>query len=141
VAFDPARPRYTLPLAGADYDLLGTMELIEAVEYSLGRGVSQVAIHVIEEMPSGELAKLLAAVLTACGHKLSFGEARRLLWDIVGLTGDDNKMLRLHLYSFLAICLAPPEQREKKAKDVGELLGKLPTASPGETTSNSASAS
>jgi len=141
VAFDPARPRYTLPLAGAEYDLLGTMELIEAVEFALQRGVTQVAIDVMGDMPSWELAKLLSATLTTSGHPLTPKAAKDLLWEKVGLAGDANQLLRVHLYSFLTICLAPPEKREAKANDVGELLGKLSKASPGETTSNSASAS
>ncbi len=141
MTFDPARPRYCLPLAGKDYELLGTMELIEAVEYAAQRGVLQVAIDVIEDMPSSGLARLLSAVLTACGTPLTPRAASDLLWNEVGLAGDANKLLRVHLYSFLSICLAPPEQREATAKKAGEKIGRLGAASPGGTTSNSASAS
>lgn len=139
MTFDPARPRYTLPLAGREYDLVGTMELIEAVEYALKRGVTQAAVDAAGEMPSGELAKLLSAVLSASGHPLTPADARALLWEKVGLAGDANQLLRVHLYSFLSVCLAPPEQREAKKAAAGELLGRL--GSPGGTTSSSASAS
>ena len=141
MAFDPARPRYTLPFAGTDYDLLGTMELIEAVEYALGRGILQVSVDVIEAMPTWELSRLLSAILSCNDTKMSPQEVKTALWGTVGISGDANKFLRVHLYNFLAICLAPPEQREAKAKRAGELLGKLVTASPGATTSPSASAS
>lgn len=131
MTFDAARPRYTLPLPGREVELIGTMELIEAVEYALKRGAVQVAVEVVEGMTSMELARLLAAILTACGHKMSVTEASGLLWSEIGLSGDSNQILRLHLYSFLSICLAPPEQREAKAKNAGELMGKLQSASPG----------
>ena len=140
-SFEAARPRYKLPLAGEEFDLVGTMELVEAVEYALGRGVGYVAIEVIDVMPGWELAKLLSAVVTASGGKLSVPQAKNLLWDTVGLSGDANKLLRVHLYQFLAICLAPPEQREERANKAGELLGRLSEASRGGSTSSSASAS
>jgi hypothetical protein len=80
-------------------------------------------------------------VVSAGDQKLTAQGAKQALWDTVGLTGDANRLLRIHLYSFLAICLAPPEQREKKASSVGELIGKLSAVSPGASTSNSASGS
>jgi hypothetical protein len=141
MSFDPARPRYVLPFAGKDYELLGTMELIEAVEFALKRGILQIAVDVVEAMPTGELAVLLSTILTARGKPLTVAEAKGLLWGSVGLAGDDNRLLRLHLYSFLSICLAPPGKREAKAKTVGEILGELTKASPGSNTSGSASAS
>jgi hypothetical protein len=141
MAFDPARPRYTLPFAGAEYELLGTIELIEAIEVALQRGASQIAFEVIDVLPSWELAALVSVVLTANGNKVSPKQAKDLLWNQTGLSGDGNKLLRVHLYNFLAISLAPPEQREAKATRAGELLGKLSQASRGESTSSSASAS
>lgn len=140
-AFDPARPRYTLPLAGAEYELLGTFALIEAVEYAAKAHVGVVAAQVVNGMPVHELARVLSAVLTACGHKLSTAEAAGLLWDKVGLTGDGVEALRLHLYAFLSVCLAPPAAREGRARDMGELLGRLTAASPGRSTEESASGS
>lgn len=141
MSFDPARPRYTLPLDGKEYELFGTMALIEAVEYALGRGVVQVAVDVMDVMSATDLAKLLSSVLTACDHKMTFAEAKELLWSKIGLRSDDCTLLRMHLYSFLTICLAPPEKRAEKAKNAGELFGKLPEASRGATTRSSASAS
>ena len=141
MSFEPARPRYTLSFAGKDYELLGTMELIESVEFALKRGITQIAVDVMDEMPTGELIRLVSAILTACDHKMGVQEGRALIWDKVGVTGDANLLLRASLYSFLSICLAPPEKREKKAKDAGELLGKLSKASPGPNTSDSASGS
>jgi hypothetical protein len=141
MTFETARPRYTLPFAGKDYELLGTMELIESVEYALKRGIVAIAAEVMNGMQVGDLTRLITAILTANGHKMTAKEAGDLLWNVVGLTGDDNLLFRVHLYSFLSVCLAPPDKREKKAKDAGELVGKLAKASPGSNTSDSASAS
>ncbi|MBN9517458.1 hypothetical protein J0H58_02895 [bacterium] len=138
--FQPARPRYSLPFAGRDYQLLGTFGLIEAVEFALREHIGRVAVRVVDGMHSTDLAKLVAAVLTACDHKMTAQEAGNLIWERVGLTGEENDALRLHLYSFLAICLAPPGKREERAEAAGEMMGKL-AASPGPTTGESASAS
>jgi len=143
MSFEPARPRYTLPFAGKHYELLGTFGLIEAVEYSMKEHVGRVAIQIVSGMPVHDMAKVIAAILTTCGTKMTAAEAGDLLWDRVGLTGEENETLRLHLYSFLSVCLAPPSQREQKAKEMGELMGKLTevAASPGPATGASASAS
>ena len=143
MGFDPARPRYTLPFAGKDYELLGTFGMIEAVEYAMKEHVGMVAVKLVNGLPAFDLAKVISATLTACDHKMTAKEAGDLLWDKVGLTGDDNETLRLHLYSFLSICLAPPGQREKKAGEMGKMMGKpeSPAASPGSNTGESASAS
>lgn len=138
MTFDPARPRYTLPFAGTDYDLIGTMELIEAVEFALKRGITQITVDVMNGMPTHELIRVLSAVFTTGGYKLTPAEVGDALWSKVGVGGEDNQLLRIHLYSFLSICLAAPEKREARAKAAGELIGKLPKASPGENTSSSA---
>jgi hypothetical protein len=140
MAFDAARPRYTLPLAGKDYALLGTMDLIEAVESALQKGFVQITLTVMTELSTSELVRLLSAILTASGNNMSVREVSALLWERVGVAGDNNRLLRAHLYCFMSICLAPPEKREEKAKTAGELIGKLET-SRGSNTSDSASAS
>lgn len=139
--FDPARPRYTLPFAGKDYELLGTFALIEAVEYSLKDHVGRIAVRAVEAMNFTDLAKLVSAILTSCQHPMTPKEAGDLIWNHVGLSGDENQLLRLHLYTFLSICLAPPSKREGVAKDMGEAFGKLKEASLGESTDGSSLAS
>lgn len=143
IAFEAARPRYTLPFAGKDYELLGTFGLIEAVEYAMKTHVGLVASQIVNGLPSHELAKVVAAVLNACGHKTDAKIVGDLLWNEVGLTGEADVDLRLHLYAFLSICLAPPGQREQKAKHMGEMTGEPghPVASPGPSTDKPASAS
>ena len=144
MTFDPARPRYTLPFAGKEYELLGTFGLIEAVEYALKANVGDVAVQVVRSMPSFELAKAVSVILTYCGHPLSPDEAKRLMWDQVGLSGEANASLRLHLFGFLQICLAPPGEREGKYREAGEYQTKLReevAPSPGSGTARSASAS
>ena len=139
--FNPARPRYTLPLGEKSYDLIGSMSLVEAVEYATGRGIGEAAVAVVNGMPTADLSRLMGAVLSACDHPTTAAEAGDLLWTAVGVTGPANDLLRLHLYSFLNVCLAPPEAREAKAKEMGELIGKLDAASPGKPTRKSVSAS
>ena len=141
-AFDPSRPRYTLSLAGKNYELLGTFELIEAVEHALQDHIGSIAVRVVGNLPTYGLAKVVSAVLTSCGHKMTAKEAGDLLFGDVGATGEANDALRMHLYAFLSITLAPPAAREQKAKEMGELLGKLTeaVASPGSNTEGSLSA-
>lgn len=141
MTFEPARPRYTLPFAGKDYELLGTFGLIEAVEYALKAHIGVIAVQIVNGMPANELAKVVAAVLTACGHKTTATEVGERLFDTIGLEGDENQILRLHLYAFLKICLTPPGGREQVAQKMGELLGKLTGASRGNSTAGSASGS
>ena len=142
MTFDPARPRYTLPLAGQEYDLLGTMEVIENIEFRLQKPIGQIAADVPSHMANYELVQLVTAILGKCGHDLSLSDVKALLWEKVGLTGEANATLRLHLFAFLSICIAPPEAREAKAKDMGKLHGELTriSASPGESTKKTASA-
>ena len=142
--FQPARPRYTLPFAGQDYELLGTFALIEAAEYAMRANIGDVAVQVVRSMPSFELARLVSVILTHCGHKLPLDDAKRLMWDEVGLSGEANASLRLHLFGFLQICLAPPGEREGKYRESGEYQVKLRAEvapSPGSDTGKSASAS
>lgn len=138
MTFEPARPRYTLPFAGKDYELLGTFELIEAVEYAAKDHIGKVAVRLVNGMQGGEFASVLVAILHKSGHRLSAEEVKGLLWERVGLTGEAYDLLCLHLYSFLSICLAPPGNREKATQTAGELFGKLKAASPGNSTEESA---
>jgi len=139
VTFDPARPRYTLTLAGTDYDLVGTLGLIEAVEYAFQDGVIRVAART-PDMGLTETAKLAAAVLGASGHKLTAARVGETIFD-AGVNSEAFTLLRLHLYAFLKIVMQPPELREGTAKQMGELLGNAATPSRGKSTRKSRSAS
>lgn len=136
--FDPARPRYTLPLAGKDYDLLGTMEVIESVEHAMQRGVLHVTTDVVG-MGMTDTSKLLSAVLSACGHKMTQKEAGAILFNQIGINSTDFQMVQLHLYAFLRVAIEPPEAREEAAKRMGELIGgRTGSTSPGDSTKRSA---
>jgi hypothetical protein len=135
MTFELARPRYTLPFAGADYELLGDMALIESVEYALKKGIGDVTVGVVNGMPTYEFVILLATLLAAGGHKkMTLAKVKEAIWNEIGVAGEANDTLRLHAFSFLSICLAPPSEREGKAKELGELIGKLDKASPGKST-------
>lgn len=135
MAFDAAKPRYTLPLGGEEYELVGSFEMIEAVEYVLKENILAVTMRIID-MPANEVAKVLRAVLATNGRDMSPREVNGLLWE-VGLGTDEFTVLRLHLHAFFRICIARPSEREEAAKKMGELIGKWTPTSPGETTSDS----
>ena len=141
MTFDPARPRYTLPLAGTEYELLGTLELVEAVEHALQQGIVQIAVRT-PDMGVTDTAKLLAAMLTASGHKMTARQVGELLLNTVGINCHGFTLVRLHAYAFLRVALEPPETRKKVADEMGELLGGETArfASPGKRTKSSASA-
>ncbi|WP_152051829.1 hypothetical protein [Tautonia marina] len=138
-AFEPARPRYVLPFAGKDYELFGTMEVIEAIEFSMKESVLDVCFRVID-MGVTDTARVIAAILSASGHKdHSPRSVSQALMDM-GVAGQAFTVLRAHISCFLQIILQPPELREETAKRMGEVMGKFDarTASPGENTSSSA---
>src|SRR5262249_11867564 len=110
MTYDMARPRYTLPLAGKEHELIGSFELIEAVEDAMKDSILNVMVKAID-MPVSDTAKLLAAILTACGEKASVTEIGGLLWNM-GAATDEFAILRLHLHAFLRICIARPADRE-----------------------------
>jgi hypothetical protein len=140
VTFEPARPRYTLPVAGKDYDLFGELAVVEAVEHALKDGVVQITARTLG-MGVGDTAKLLAAVLTANGTPMTAKEAGAILFNDLGINSEAFQGLQIHLYAFLRIVLEPPEARERMAQRMGELTGELTAApaSPGGNTSKSAS--
>jgi hypothetical protein len=139
MTYDPARPRYTLTLAGAEYELFGTLELVEAIEYALQDGILQISTRVVG-MGLTDTAKLLAAALTANGHRLTAREAGQILLNEIGVNSDAYKLLQLNLFAFLRTVLEPPELREKTAKRMGEMIGEwtAPPASRGKRTRKSA---
>lgn len=140
MTYEAARPRYTLPLAGKDYELIGTFELIEAVEHTLKEGIFQVAFRVME-MGVADTARLLAAIVTSSGGKLTAGEAGAILFNDVGLGSDGFVLVKLHLNAFMNILFSSPADREEKARRQGEAIGKwsgATSASPGSSTSKPA---
>lgn len=139
MTFDPARPKYMLPFAGQEYELVGTLGLIEAVEFAFQEGIVRIAART-PDMGLTETAKLTAAVLGASGHKLTAAKVGEALFD-AGVNSEAFMLLRLHLYAFLKIVMQPPELREGTAKQMGELLGKAGQPSRGKSTRKSPSAS
>lgn len=136
MTFDPAKPRYTLPFAGKDYELEGTFGLIEAIETAMQDGIVSVMVRAVE-MPVSETAKLIAAALSFSGHKMTAKEVGTAIFDRIGASGEEFAVLRLHLFAMLKIFTAPPTNRQEAGKEMGELLGKWATASRGEITSDS----
>lgn len=140
IGFEPARPRYVLPFAGKDYEVFGTMEVIEAIEHALKEGVLQVCVRVIE-MGVTDTSRLLAAILLANGYsEMAPRAVAEAIHNKLGINSHAFTAIRIHLNCFLRIVLEPPELREEMAQRMGEVIGKLNalSASPGENTSSSA---
>jgi len=138
MTYDPARPRYTLPFAGKEYELVGSFAVIEAAENALKDNIVNISVRTID-MPASDAAKLCSAVLKACDHDVSTREAAGTIWEM-GAASNDFTILRMHLHAFLRICVSRPSDREEAAKKMGEMIGKWTarSASPGETTGDSA---
>jgi hypothetical protein len=139
MTFDPARPRYDLSFAGKEYELFGTLELVETIEHAFQDGIVQLTSRVAG-MGVTDTAKLVSAVLRANGHKLTQKEAGEVIFNTIGVQSTEFGLLQLHLYAFLRMVLEPPEMREKKAKQMGEMIGgwQRPPGSPGKSTRKSA---
>ncbi len=142
MTFNPAKPRYTLPLAGKEYELEGSFALIEAVEWALKDSIISIAMRCVE-MPVNEMSRLLSSILKSCGHDITKEAAGEILWNEIGVSTPEYSLLCLHVHAFLRICISRPSEREVVKKEMGEILGEVnvATPSPGATTSNSVSAS
>lgn len=138
MAYNPAKPRYTLKLADKDYELEGSFGLIEAVEYALGEDIVSIAENALS-MPVYKVSKLLASIIKYCGTDIKPSNISETIVNEIGIASNEFAVLRFHIFAFLKICICKPSDREQTAKDMGELIGKLekPTASLGDTTSNS----
>lgn len=134
--FELARPRHTLPFDGNEYELIGTLEVVESVESAFRESIMQVTARVME-MGVTDTSKLLAASLTASGYATRARDVAKLIFDTCGVNSPEFDALRMHLYAFLRVTLEPPELREAMAEKMGEFLGKLPKASPGGSTKSS----
>lgn len=138
--YEPAKPHYTLTLAGKEYELEGSFELIEACENALKKHISAIGNQCLEGLPATDMCKLLYAVLNTCGHRVSMKDLREILWDKVGLDSPEYAAVGLHVFAFIRIVVARPADREETAKTMGEFLAGMKTriSSPGENTANSA---
>lgn len=132
MTFDPQRPRYNLAFNGKDYELIGTMELLENIEYTLKRNIVDICTSCIE-LPTYEFCRVLEKVLEG---KYSLSEIKTIIWQDIG--AEELITLRLNVYAFLKICIAKPNKRVEVAQKLGELL-KQGEAQPslGETTEGS----
>lgn len=123
MTFDPAKPRYTLPFAGKEYDVDGTFALIEAIEYALKDDIFNVANRVIDRLTVSDTAKIIAAILNLSGEKTTATQAGDAIFEM-GIDSEEFAMLRLHLFALLRVTLTPPKDREQVAKKMGEMIGK-----------------
>lgn len=136
MSYEPARPKYDFPFDGKVFSLLGTMEVVEAVETAFKESVIQVTIRTMD-MGLIDASRLLSVILSANGHTEIAKKAKQVIYN-AGLFSGSFTALKMHLYAFLNITLQPPELREGVAKKMGEITGGLASASHGDSTTSSA---
>lgn len=139
MTYKPQKARYTLPFAGKDYELEGSFDLLETVENAMQEPILRILPRIVH-MQVREIARLISAILQFHKHPMTVREAGDVLTECMGVSSDDYATLCLHLYAFLRICVARPEDREEAAKQMGELLKGMTKNpySPGENTGASA---
>lgn len=124
-------PNQPVTLNGVTYTLAGNFRTLAAIEQALGRDIIAVQSGMLE-LKLHEFAKVLAAA-TGAGEAF-LGQA---LFEL-GMVSAEYKLLVYTVMGWLLVALSPPQLREEKARDMGELIAR---ASPGANTAASASAS
>lgn len=131
--YTPSKPRHTLTFAGKDYELVGTFEVIEAVESALKDDIVRIASRVMD-LPVTDTARLISAVTGSMSPR----EAGKIISEKYGASGKEYAGLKLSLYAFIRIIVAPPAEREGVAKEMGEQIDRWNQGSPGASTGASA---
>jgi hypothetical protein len=121
-------PDYTLPLGTITYTLDPSFKTLKAVQHAFQQDLLPLQARVLD-MRQDEIAKLIAI-----GSGQPEDEIGQAVLDEVGLTEAGYELLKAHLMSWLYIAMAPKVERQKKAKQMGELIGKLSPASRGKST-------
>ena len=118
-----ATPRYDFEFDGLTYTLIGTFGLIEKIEYAMKESIVSVAMRVTD-MQVSEIAKLLSIVISSTGVQKSSADIGDVLWNKIGITGEQYTIVCLNLYAFLRITIAKPSDRAEVKQVMGELLAK-----------------
>ena len=142
MTFDPQKPRFTITLANKSYEVEGSFAVLEAAENALKDHLFNILTRCFT-MSASDMAKLLSAILQANGERITPREIGEILWDTVGVVGDDYTKLCLEVYAFLNISVSRPADREKKSAEMEILLKKAREKAPslGSTTDSLPSAS
>ncbi len=140
MTYTPSRPIYPIPFNGSVYEVEGTFECIEAVERAFKESFAVLMVKAVDGFPISDMAKLLHAILSSNGERLTIPEVGTALLEL-GVASPAYTALALHVHAFMRLSLSPPADREQVRKDMGEMIGKAVTPSPGETSNNTASAS
>jgi hypothetical protein len=121
-------PDYTLPLGSKSYPLDSSFQTLKAIQHAFQQDLLPIQARVLD-MRQDEIAKLIA--IGSGQPEIEIGQA---VLDEVGLTEAGYQLLKAHLMAWLYIAMAPKADREKKRKEMGELIGKLSPASRGKST-------
>ena len=126
-------PEYKITLAGKDYSLGGSFATLRAVQQGFNQDLFPLQARIIE-MRVDEIAKLISLAAT---ENVSADEIGTLLIDEMDIFSKEYGILKAHLMAWLAIAMTPKSLREKKVRDMANLIAKVTSDSPGTTTSDS----
>lgn len=128
-------PERAVTIGGKTYPLDCSFRTLKAIQHAFEKDILDVLTGV-KDMRFDEHARLIQIGIGEGGPTLE--EIEQAIVDDIGIAA-----VRWEVQAWLAIAVTPKRDREKKAKEVTELLERLrgSVASLGETTSSSPSAS
>lgn len=123
-------PEYTLEIGGKPYTLDGSIGTLKAIQHHFKKDILDVLTE-LAGMRFDEHAEIIRLGIGQAAPPLEVIE--QSIVDDIGITET-----RWHLQAWLVMAVTPKRDREKKAKEVAELLRKLTASvdSLGENTSS-----
>lgn len=123
-------PEYRLTFCGKEHVLDGGLKTLKAIQHEFKKDVLDVLAE-LRDMSFEQHAKLIHIGITSDAPSLDVIE--QAIIDEIGIVD-----VRWHLQAWLVISTTPKRDREKKTKEVTELLRKLTASvdSLGESTSS-----
>jgi len=138
-------PEGEIHIGAKTYRLKGSFTLVRDIEHAMDRDIVAVYTRLIA-MRTSDLVKLIAVAINGSGYEVEEQEIGEAIFSEIGLNGRAMNVLRAELVAWLGVVIAPPDEREKKSKEMAARLDAMRQAaknpdSPGETTSDSVSGS
>ena len=130
-------PEQVIEVGGKSYKLNGTFRTLARIEQAMDMDIKYVHDGLLDMRPS-DFVRVLATAITASGKAVEEDDLGQAIQDTMGFLGADYAILRLTVRLWLRVALTDPEAREKKADELGAILGEAKSASLGGTTSASA---
>ncbi len=137
MAFKKISPEANIRIAGDDYYVIGSFDVLRAIEKTLQKDVLTIQ-NDVQTMGVGDLAALLAAAINTTGKDaIQESVLGQKLLDL-GIQGSAYLLLKFDVMAWLAESIVPPDEREKKSLQMKEMRLNLTTSSLGEPSKESA---